>query len=97
MVKMKCKCGKEYEARTADLKRGWGQYCSKKCAAKYRNVNCPTEASLRYGNRYRKYNTDSKKRRFVQREESAVDAKWRIHEEAQIEASLDYLSECGDK
>ena len=32
-IKMICKCGKHYEAREADLKRGWGLSCSKSCAA----------------------------------------------------------------
>lgn len=37
MTKVKChnkKCGKEFEARTADVKRGWGKFCSKSCKAK---------------------------------------------------------------
>lgn len=30
----KCKCcGSEFEVRVADLKRGWGLYCSKSCKA----------------------------------------------------------------
>ena len=33
--KVKCKCcGNIFEARTADIKRGWGKYCSKSCKAK---------------------------------------------------------------
>lgn len=32
-VQMVCHCGKHYEAREADLKRGWGLSCSKSCAA----------------------------------------------------------------
>lgn len=32
-AKMVCHCGKHYEAREADLKRGWGLSCSKSCAA----------------------------------------------------------------
>jgi hypothetical protein len=30
---MKCHCGALYEARTADIKRGWAFSCSKSCAA----------------------------------------------------------------
>lgn len=30
---MVCHCGATYEARTADLKRGWAYSCSKSCAA----------------------------------------------------------------
>jgi hypothetical protein len=34
-VIMKCKCCKtEFEARVADVKRGWGKFCSKSCKAK---------------------------------------------------------------
>lgn len=32
-VSMTCRCGTVYEARTADIKRGWGKSCSKRCAA----------------------------------------------------------------
>jgi hypothetical protein len=33
--KVKCGCCKEeFEARVADIKRGWGKYCSKSCKAK---------------------------------------------------------------
>ena len=32
-VKMKCHCGTEYEAREADINRGWALSCSKSCAA----------------------------------------------------------------
>ena len=41
-VKRKCNCcGKEYEADTRNLKRGWGLCCSKRCAAKQRERNKP--------------------------------------------------------
>lgn len=34
MTTQKCKCCKQsFEARTADVKRGWGIYCSKRCKA----------------------------------------------------------------
>ncbi|QPB12090.1 hypothetical protein PQD09_gp69 [Providencia phage PSTCR4] len=32
-VLMQCSCGQQYEARVADLKRGWALSCSKRCAA----------------------------------------------------------------
>ena len=35
---MVCHCGSEYEARVADVKRGYGLSCDKSCAA-YRRVN----------------------------------------------------------
>lgn len=36
-INRKCdNCGKEYEADTHNLKRGWGLCCSKSCAAKKR-------------------------------------------------------------
>lgn len=33
MTEVKCTCGKLFEARTADVKRGWGKFCSKSCKA----------------------------------------------------------------
>ena len=41
MTLMLCHCGKEYDAREADLKRGWGYSCSKSCAAKRRDFGYP--------------------------------------------------------
>jgi len=32
-VALTCHCGSEYNARIADLKRGWAKSCSKSCAA----------------------------------------------------------------
>jgi hypothetical protein len=35
MIDRKCKCcKKDFKARAADVKRGWGFYCSKSCKAK---------------------------------------------------------------
>ena len=35
MTTVKCgKCKTPFEARTADVKRGWGKFCSKSCKAK---------------------------------------------------------------
>jgi hypothetical protein len=37
MVKVTCKnksCKAEFQARAADVKRGWGKFCSKSCKAK---------------------------------------------------------------
>lgn len=34
MQTVKCKrCKQSFEARTADVKRGWGKFCSKSCKA----------------------------------------------------------------
>lgn len=32
MVARKCHCGKAFQARAADVARGWGNYCSRACA-----------------------------------------------------------------
>lgn len=32
-IQQTCKCGVKYFAREADIKRGWGKSCSKRCAA----------------------------------------------------------------
>lgn len=34
-------CGKIYDARSADIKRGWGLTCGKKCAAEKREKSKP--------------------------------------------------------
>lgn len=39
--KMKCHCGSEYEAKGADLGRGWGFSCSKRCSAIRREFGKP--------------------------------------------------------
>lgn len=41
MVAMKCHCGKEYSARQADLNRGWGKSCGKRCASIKREYGRP--------------------------------------------------------
>lgn len=40
-AEMKCHCGEVYLAREADLARGWGLSCSKRCAAIRRDFNKP--------------------------------------------------------
>ena len=40
-VTLKCHCGRNYEARVADLKRGWAFSCSKRCAAIKRDYGRP--------------------------------------------------------
>lgn len=41
-MKRKCDyCGKEYEADSRNLKRGWGLCCSKSCAARKREQSKP--------------------------------------------------------
>lgn len=37
MTAVKCaRCGKKFEARTADVNRGWGKFCSKSCKSKFK-------------------------------------------------------------
>jgi hypothetical protein len=33
MLTRTCRCGAVFEARAADVKRGWGKFCSKSCKA----------------------------------------------------------------
>ncbi len=40
-VTLKCHCGTNYQARVADLKRGWALSCSKRCAAIKRDYGRP--------------------------------------------------------
>lgn len=39
--RMRCHCGVEYDARVADLKRGWALSCSKHCAAVRKTYHKP--------------------------------------------------------
>lgn len=48
MKTVKCKCCKKpFEARVADIKRGWGKFCSKSCKAKkqYKEMGYPAPAT----------------------------------------------------
>lgn len=38
-------CGKPFQARTADVARGWGRFCSKTCKAKKQEQRLPVHAS----------------------------------------------------
>jgi hypothetical protein len=40
-VAMRCHCGEKYDARKADIERGWGLSCSKSCAATRRDFGRP--------------------------------------------------------
>lgn len=40
-IKMICHCGQHYDAKSADLKRGWGFSCGKRCAAIRRDYGRP--------------------------------------------------------
>lgn len=45
-ITVKCNwCKKEFKARTADIKRGWGKYCSKSCKAS--DQECKTNGQYR--------------------------------------------------
>ena len=44
---MKCHCGNLYEARKADLKRGWALSCSKSCAAIRRAYRKPKATKVK--------------------------------------------------
>lgn len=45
-VKLKCACGAIYTKRTADIERGWGKSCSKRCAAIKRTSPRPNATFL---------------------------------------------------
>jgi hypothetical protein len=40
-LSLNCHCGKPYTARVADLKRGWGMSCSRRCASIRREYGRP--------------------------------------------------------
>ncbi len=45
---VKCRCGAVFLARVADIKRGWGKYCSKSCKAKEQEERTGQYASHLY-------------------------------------------------
>lgn len=47
LIKMVCHCGTQYDAREAELKRGWGLSCSKGCAAVRREFGRPAAKRLK--------------------------------------------------
>ena len=65
-IQQTCKCGVKYFAREADIKRGWGKSCSKRCAAVKRTKQEVSgnhrlaEASARYSDRKQDYGFGSK-------------------------------------
>lgn len=49
MVERKCRCcGGAFTARAADVKRGWGKFCSKSCKAILQEQRTGATASFRY-------------------------------------------------
>lgn len=49
-VERKCKgCGRSFLARVADVKRGWGRFCSKSCKAKVQEANTGQYAKHLHG------------------------------------------------
>ena len=58
-VTLKCHCGNHYDAREADIKRGWAKTCSKSCAAVKRefgraNATYPDGSKVAYGKKYKR-------------------------------------------
>ncbi len=49
MQLLKCFCGNEYNARQADINRGWAKACSKSCAATKREFNRPNPKLVESG------------------------------------------------
>lgn len=66
-VKLKCFCGGSYEAREADIKRGWGKTCSKSCASIKREYGRPNAkyldgSKVEWGKKYKRKNKPIDKR-----------------------------------
>ena len=63
-TRLVCFCGEEYVARDADIKRGWGKTCSKRCAAIKREFGRPNArhlsgAVVKWGRKYKRPNPPS--------------------------------------
>lgn len=50
MTTRTCHCGKQFQARTADVKRGWGKFCSKSCKAVEQEKRTGQYKDYLYGN-----------------------------------------------
>lgn len=77
------KCRKEFQARTADVNRGWGKFCSKSCKAK-KQGRLPMSKETRA--MWREYNREERARK--------DEAFW--DQMAEHEAILDDLGETAD-
>lgn len=58
-VTLVCFCGATYTPRVADIERGWGKSCSKRCAAIKRkcghpNARYPDGSAVGWGKKYRR-------------------------------------------
>lgn len=67
MTTQTCRCGKQFQARTADVKRGWGKFCSKSCKAKEQEKRTGQYRDYLHGNtpaqkRARKAQSKSRRR-----------------------------------
>ena len=79
-------CGRNYEADSRNVKRGWGLCCSKSCAAKKREKSKRGYNPFRVAeNNYRREHWNDELMEWLD-EQDALDA-----------MGEDYLSECGDK
>ena len=62
MTTVKChQCGNPFQARTADVRRGWGKFCSKSCKAKKQGRLLASKETRAM---WREYNREMKRDRF---------------------------------
>ena len=88
-VKLKCACGAIYTKRTADIERGWGKSCSKRCAAIKRTRNTPNatfldDSPVPWGKKARSYSSvknTAKKRYFYDAAGLDDDPSWDAHKD----------------
>jgi endogenous inhibitor of DNA gyrase (YacG/DUF329 family) len=60
MQTVKCKkCNAEFEARSADINRGWGKFCSKSCKAKKQGRLLASKETQKM---WREYNQETARR-----------------------------------
>jgi len=81
-VRRKCDnrgCTNVYEARQADLKRGWGRCCSKSCAASHTRRNNPGHGCLHGGAARERMSEDEIRERDHQAALSDCELGWDGH------------------
>jgi len=106
-VAMRCWCGTEYKAKTADLNRGWGLSCSKHCAAVRRDFGRPaakrvdglplTKPEKKKPSSYRKTPSPTHSPVRTVRSVARYVEDFDDEDYANFYDGMDYLSECGDK
>ena len=82
MVKIICgnkKCGKPFDARAADVARGWGKFCSKACKAHKQGRHLASKETQKMWKDYNREFPDIIGRKSDREEDMDYDGGWDAH------------------